>query len=147
MRKKCIQQISDAVAGETGLSRFQSVTSHGDRRIVRFQMRSGDTFDVPVPVILTWFDGYEDEQPGAILREVSVDDLEMIDAACWVEGRIARVSLNDGRILDVPWDTLLMACEPRFEHYGGLTAASKKLTKRLARNYGSFKVSEKNDAS
>jgi len=43
---------------------------------------------------------------------------------------MVRIYLSDGKQHDVPWDTVLMACEPRYEHFGGLTSHSKELTKR-----------------
>ena len=44
-----------------------------------------------------------------------------------IDGSIIRVYLSDGRVFEVPWDTVLMTCEPRYEHFGGLTKKSKAM--------------------
>ncbi|MCP4345663.1 MAG: hypothetical protein GY795_09060 [Desulfobacterales bacterium] len=37
-----------------------------------------------------------------------------------------RIFLNDNSVYDVAWDTVLMACEEKYEHFGGFTEESKK---------------------
>ena len=41
-----------------------------------------------------------------------------------------RVYLDNGEIYDVAWDMILMACEPAYEHFGGLTEDSKEFISR-----------------
>jgi hypothetical protein len=86
--------------------------------------------------MLTWFGvlhgGAEEQvaQSGetpVILRVRTISD-----------GHLARLYLSDGRRIDVAWDTILMACEPRYEHYGGLTEVSRQLTARGTDETGSF---------
>lgn len=40
-----------------------------------------------------------------------------------------QVYLSNGVAYTIPWDTVLMACEPRYEHYGGFTEESQTLIK------------------
>jgi hypothetical protein len=46
------------------------------------------------------------------------------------DGSVVRVYLSSGHAVDVVWDTVLMACEPAYEHFGGLTEESRIKTFR-----------------
>lgn len=55
------------------------------------------------------------------------------------DSRTVRVALDNGEAYTVPWDTVLMACEPQFEYFGGLTLESRAMTQRWLRKVGSFR--------
>ena len=45
-----------------------------------------------------------------------------------------RIYLSNETAYDVPWDTVLMACEKKYEHFGGLTRESKKIVNEWLSN-------------
>lgn len=94
---------------------------------VRFKYPSSDVYEVDIGPILSWFD-----KPHYICTEKGIAD--------WPQGRsykstsrlyvkavrrvlcksALRIYMSDNTAYDVAWDTVLMACEPRYEWFGGL---------------------------
>lgn len=58
------------------------------------------------------------------------------------KNQVVRATFTDGTKGDIAWDTVLMACEPRYEHYGGLTEESTKLTESWARRGRRFRIDD-----
>lgn len=112
--------ILDITLTKQGFGGFSASAIAQAGRAVSFSYPSGACYVVPLKYILSWFEGLP-----------PVDDLvRVIKSRRISDGHLVRIYLSNGRSADVAWDTVLMACEPLYEHYGGLTAASKALTKR-----------------
>jgi hypothetical protein len=92
-------------------------------KAVAFEYPSGTRYIVPLEYIMSWF---AESQP-------SEDMPVVIRSRRFSDGHLIRIYLSNGRYFDVAWDTVLMACEPAYEHYGGLTAASRALTKKWSK--------------
>jgi len=123
--------ILDRTLSKQGFGKFSASSVAASGKHVAFSYPSGARYIVPLEYIITWFGDrhWDGNLPNAIKsRRIS-------------DGHIVRVYLSNGGNLDVAWDTVLMACEPLYEHYGGLTTASKILTKRWSARIGSMKDS------
>jgi hypothetical protein len=116
--------IRDRTIAKQGFGRFagSSRSSNGDAVI--FEYPSGVKYRVPLEYMLRWFE-----------RRVSAQELSeptgqlvVTRSRTIAQGDLVRIYLSDDRHYDVAWDTVLMACEPLYEHYGGLTEDSKRLT-------------------
>lgn len=51
-----------------------------------------------------------------------------------ISNSAVKIYLTNDTAYIIPWDTVLMACEPRYEYYGGLTKESKKIVKNIKVN-------------
>lgn len=92
---------------------------------VLFNYPSGDSYEVSIDIILSWFD-----RPHYILAGHRLVDFDLINGtsgSVFIEkirrvmrGHALRIYLNNHAVYDVAWDTVLMACEKRYEWYGGI---------------------------
>lgn len=120
---------------------FQSCEPVRGGKAVKFVMACGNSYTVGLPYLARWFLGPDctaevsrtSRTSGPTSRGPSA--IRAIKCRRTLMRTAVRVYLNDGRVYVVPWDTVLMACEKEYEHYGGLTRESKKLTNRMARRY------------
>lgn len=138
MRRKAHSQtqrmIRDREIGSSGFGEFAAVRSEAQGKFVRFSYPSGAEYRVPTSYLLQWFD-----QPHYASRKGRY--VEAGGKSPW-RGKsrlfVTRTRLRDDRhvalvylsrrfAVEVAWDTVLMACEPRYEHFGGLTAHSRRL--------------------
>ena len=110
---------------EQGFSRFASSSIEENGRVIVFVYPSGDRYRVPVSYLLQWYDRSHDQGVA-----IPVGDGRAIRSRKISDGHMVRVFMSDGKKIDVAWDVVLMACEPRYEHYGGLTQESKALVSR-----------------
>ncbi len=104
-------------------------------RMIRFTMAGGTIYDVPLVYFLQWHD--EPHYVYSKGRWVAYRGLAgqariRLDAAFTkcrrvMGGRAVRVYLGKCAYF-VPWDTVLMACERDYEHFGGLTKESRRAT-------------------
>jgi hypothetical protein len=129
------EKIRDRTLHKQGFGEFSASSVVSGGKAIAFSYPSGMRYIVPLEYILSWFGSSgRGEEPANATRSRRLSG-----------GRLVRVYLSDGKYLDVAWDTVLMACEPLYEHYGGLTQESKALTTRWKPNLGnvsSIKVRE-----
>lgn len=104
-------------------------------KTIRFVMAGGATYDVPISYFRQWH-----EQPHSVrlggkwvkwkesMRGPSKRSKRTITGCRRIMGGFAvRVYLGE-TAYTIPWDTVLMACEERYEHFGGLTDRSRRTT-------------------
>ena len=101
-----------------------------------FEYPAGARYEVPLDYILEWFLEFGVSNSQGTARSSS--EVRIKRSRLVSEKRLARMYLSDGSSYDLAWDTVLMACEPLYEHYGGLTQTAKELTQRWAEAHGSF---------
>ena len=101
-----------------------------------FAYPSGNCYRVPLDYLLRWYAEPPPHQEGVMAG----GDVRVIRSRKISGGHLVRIYLSDGRQLDIAWDVVLMACEPLYEHYGGLTQESKELTRRWAESMESFQI-------
>lgn len=133
-----------------GLYRFSQTSLQNQGKAVRFDYPADLSYCVPLEYLLAWFSA-----PHYVLnrrrRARPLEEIHSLELEGWkeaverirrvrliLEGRCARIYFNDQAICDVAWDTPLMACEPRYEHFGGLTPESKALTEAYYERLGPF---------
>jgi hypothetical protein len=129
MMKK--RSITDRKVHLLGYSRFKRSAVLSEGTCVRFVYPSGAIYDVPRAYLSTWFGTIPLPTPRIRASRVLAD------------GMITRVYFRGGHSVDVAWDTVLMACEPAYEHFGGLTPESRRLTKAGITQYGNFRKEER----
>ena len=113
-----------------GFGKFSTASKADEGGAVVFQYPSGVRYKVPVEFIRAWFPVEEKAEGTATITRVRTIS----------DGDLVRIYFSDKRNADVVWDTVLMACEPLYEHYGGLTEHSKRLTEVWAKRNGTFRV-------
>jgi hypothetical protein len=114
---------------------FEKGVISKDGKSISFSMACGVNYRVSLDYFLKWF-----SNPHYTLVEGELLEWEQSKHKFAWNGSIAfaacerilsntalRVSLSNGAIYDVPWDTVLMACEEKYEHFGGLTSESKQI--------------------
>ncbi len=97
-----------------------------------FVFQSGARYDVPVDYLLLWYEGYRGDHNRELGRpfDSSREPTTATKTRRLRDGHVVRVYLDNGEIYDVAWDMILMACEPAYEHFGGLTEDSKEFISR-----------------
>lgn len=114
---------------------YKSAIVFKSGKAIRFIMAGGKTYDVPVSYIVTWSKEPHRRYVKGKWREISQSEKININKKGLLALRcrrillntVVRVYFNNCSAYDVPWDTLLMACEKAYEHFGGLTSISKKI--------------------
>lgn len=120
-------KILDSAALRLGWASFRTARVLDDGRSILIAFEAGGAYRVEVGYLLKWgLPVRPGAGGGAGMRRIS-------KARCASGRQRLFVYLDDGSRFEVPWDTVLMACEPRYEHYGGLTEASRQLVKTWAR--------------
>jgi hypothetical protein len=120
--------IYDQALHKQGFLGFSASSVVSGGKAIAFSYPSGMRYIVPLEYILSWFGGSgRGEEPYSAARSRRLSG-----------GHLVRLYLSDGKHVDVAWDTVLMACEPLYEHYCGLTEESKALTKRWKPNFGNL---------
>lgn len=126
--------IRDRTLHKQGFGGFSASSVVSGGRAIVFFYPSGSRYTVSLRYILSWFsESQQREVPSKAIRSRRISDDHLV-----------RIYFPNGKFLDVAWDTVLMACEPRYEHYGGLTEESKALTKDWFQKLDSVKVEEPN---
>jgi hypothetical protein len=127
--------IKDRTMESQGFARFTSSTIEEGGRTIIFSYPSGNRYRVPLSYLLQWY-----AEPRLKVTAMAASDARVIRSRKISDGHMVRIYLSDGRQLDVAWDVVLMACEPLYEHYGGLTQESKELTKRWTESTEVFRI-------
>ncbi len=134
--KKKAQKILDRKVSVDNYCSFRGCEVTQNGKAIRFIIY--DTiYEVPLKYLTQWFsmphyifrkgtikvltetEAYKGKAPSSIIKCRRVRKNSMI-----------RVYFNNFTAVDVVWDTVLMACEKRYEHFGGLTKKSKEIIKR-----------------
>ncbi len=116
-----------------------SVVDNGQTLVFRYP--SGDQYRVPLGYLLRWFHEphYRRTTRGLVDWSGKKWDRKAVAAAkrCRriIQGFVCLVEFDTGDAVEVAWDTVLMCCEPRYEHFGGLTDESRALFPRLFRKW------------
>lgn len=127
------QLIVDKRVARDGWTAFSRSGVGSGGRSVEVEYANGVRYIIPAQYIVRWgirTEGFK--VPGKSARVVRVRRAR--------KNQVVRVTFSDGSKGDMVWDTVLMACEPRYEHFGGLTKESKALTREWADR--TFRVDE-----
>ena len=105
-----------------------------DGKNISFSMACGVSYRVSLDYFLKWFaNPHYTMVEGELLEwdkskhKFAMNDIAFVACELILSNTALRVSLSNNAIYDVPWDTVLMACEERYEHFGGLTRESKEV--------------------
>ena len=128
-------KVRDRLLHKEGFSCFAGSSIRHDGFTIVFSYPSGTQYEVPLAYMLTWFDG-----PHEVTERVeSSGTLRIRRSRRISDNQLISVLLSDGRLYLVAYDTVLMACEPLYEYFGGLTDASKARTKAWWDEHGPVK--------
>lgn len=120
-----VTSIVDKRAGKYGWTTFSRSSVGREGRSVEVEYSNGVRYLIPTAYIIRWgIQGEASKPPRKTARVLRVRRAR--------KNQVVRVTFTDGTKGDIAWDTVLMACEPRYEHYGGLTRESKALTREWA---------------
>ena len=107
------------------------VLENGTR--VQFVYANGVSYNVPFDYVFSWF-----SEPHFFLENKKLKDwdetkfnidtknVHVLKCRKVYDWDVVRIFLSNKTAYDVAWDTVLMSCEPNYEHFGGLTSESKK---------------------
>lgn len=131
------RKLRDRTLVRQGFGRFAGTSRGAEGDAILFVYPSGVKYRVPLSYVLNWFDNSAESD-----GQQAVDDevISVVRTRTLVDGHLARIYLSDGRRMDVAWDTVLMACEPLYEHFGGLTEQSRELAHRWYNPNAPFRV-------
>jgi hypothetical protein len=110
-----MRRILDRNISRYNYSVFRRTRLLGAGRAVRFTYQNGVQYDVPLAYMKLW--------GGELQRSVTTPragSLRVTRTRRGSDGYMAAIFLNDRSMFHVPWDTVLMACEPLCGHFGGL---------------------------
>ncbi len=127
--------IRDRTLGRQGFSQFTRSAVGTEGQSLYFEYPSGARYRVPLAYLLTWF-----EEPHEPRKKENSADLRVATTRRFSDSQFVLVRLTDGRGYYVAADTVLMACEPRYEHFGGLTPMAQQATKEAWLKLGPFRV-------
>lgn len=136
-RPQAAAALTDARAHKLGFDRFESSSVARNGQSVTFAMRSGAKYEMPLQYLVETF-GRDPEDQGSI-SGASQEASRIVRSRRLKDSQAVRVVLNNGAVYTVPWDTVLMACEPRFKYFGGLTLKSQEMTERWLHRVGNFR--------
>lgn len=130
--KKVAKKLRDRDISDANYAKFSRCTVVHDGQAVCFRYPCGDSYVVSSAKLLSWFrepncvyeDGKAQDWP-ADRRYVVPADICIKTARRVVRGHSIRIRMSDDTAYDVAWDTVLMACEPLYEWYGGLPESKK----------------------
>ena len=124
-------KIKDNKIDFSNYANFKSCKIRDNGKSIRFIMVNGAQYDVPMEYFLSWFTSphYRNVDNKLIDFDETMEhpDPKKSHFTNWeiiLSATAVRIYL-DYYVYTVPWDTILMACEPRYEHFGGLTEESK----------------------
>lgn len=132
--------IRDRVVNKLGFTRFLSAAVTDDDKSLRVKYVAGAEYEIPMEYVRTWYSKGPHEkldQRGKSAAKIEDDDDQMI----------VELTLKDGSHYLIAWDVVLMACEPRYEHFGGFTDQSKANTASWLERHGSFRIDTSEERS
>ncbi len=125
--------ILDSTAEAQGFTDFSRSCVLDSGRKVLVCYRSEASYVISCEYLMKWFETEQvrEDRPGARLQ---IRKSRVIS-----RGQQIRVWFHDGSIRDINWDSVLMACEPKYEHYGGFTVNSRQVTETWQMREGPFR--------
>jgi len=134
---RCLRTpISDLGLSPRAFMVFSTVRALPGGRVLRFEYPVGLSYDVPVPYVVSWFSQPHYRRAGRRWRPASSSwphgftEAVALRTRLMLAGSVACVYLSNSCAVEVAWDTVLMACEPAYEHFGGLTPSARAITLR-----------------
>jgi hypothetical protein len=100
---------------------------------LRVTYGAGPTYSVPLDYVDTWYDRGPHEV-------VSPESSDLPSVVVGDGGTFLQLTLEGGSLYIVAWDTILMACEPDYEYFGGLTDFFKTHSRMWLEKAGPFRV-------
>jgi hypothetical protein len=116
--------LSDDDAWRQGFMKITSVAVEEGGQAVVFTYSNGARYKVPADYVASWFSVSSE---GAVVPRLTGSKV-LSGSLEDKEGYCARVLFENGAVHLVGWDLILMACEPRYVHFGGFTEHSQRLT-------------------
>jgi len=124
MKKK----IFDKDISDFNYAVFENCILKNEGVSIMFAYPCKQEYEVPVKEVLTWFFrphyslvddnillDWPNNKDYKMPENIFVEKLQFV-----LEKHAVRIFMNDKTVYDVAWDTVLMACEPRYEWFGGL---------------------------
>jgi len=124
-----MSQLTDADFSLNDMPFIRGAEAVENRSAVRVTLSHGQSYEIPIMYLQLWYS----EGPHEISREPRKLEVKIVG-----DGDLLRVRLPDGSVYLVAWDVILMACEPDYVHFGGLTEYSKSTTKEWYEKIGPF---------
>lgn len=135
------QKLYDKDITPSDYGTFQNCSIRAEGKVFRFEYACGARYDVPIDYFVQWYyephyirrgsrwiewqrSKHKDVKKGRRLRLLFVRYRSL--SGIWGI-RAVKIFLNNGTAFLVPWDTVLMSCEKRYEHFGGLTKESRRI--------------------
>lgn len=122
-RAQFMKTIRDKYVASNGWLTFSASNVINYGKAIRVKYTNGKQYEIPLPYILTW--GCE------LLTKASrrCSKLRILRTRRVTDSSAISIALNDGLKFQIAWDTVLMFCEPTYEHSGGLTKQFRGLIK------------------
>ena len=132
-RKK--PRILDKDIANHNYARFTACTICGDGHKIEFSYPVGDSYCVDINEFESWYNSPHliIDKTGSAIDWPQGKAYRPQRKRCFAHAELAlsgftiRVLLSDQTGYYVAWDTVLMACEPRYQWYGGLPAHIKEM--------------------
>lgn len=127
-------KILDKNINFSNYANFRNCRIKNKGKIITFVMACGVQYDVAIDYFLQW-----NKHPHYLLTKGKliegdkssqhIEEKPPIFSKYWMtlSNTAVMVCLSNDSVYEVPWDTVLMACEERYEHFGGLTDESKRI--------------------
>jgi hypothetical protein len=129
------QPFNDYSASPLGFMEFAGSSVNECEGYLRVSFRSGATYSIPSEYVASWFEGSDYDQ-----RLKQSGQSLIVRSRVISRGTETRIFWGNGTHRDIPWDTVLMACEPMYENFGGFTEQSRRTTERWLAKMGSFRT-------
>lgn len=143
MRK---DKILDRHISFNNYDRFKGCSITDSGNIIRFTMANSVSYGVPVDYLVQWYsephymyyEGKWIKWNSSKYKRINSTTVTFRKCRRILTNTAVRVYLSNNTAYDVPWDTVLMACEERYEHFGGLTDESRKMTREFYKKNKTF---------
>jgi hypothetical protein len=126
------KRLWDKDISDANFARFARCLIVRNGTAVCFKYPSQDTYEVDIADILSWF-----ERPHYLCLSKHAENwpadrsyarpagIRIKGGRRVLRGHAIRLYMTDDTAYDVAWDTVLMACEPRYQWFGGLSSRSR----------------------
>jgi hypothetical protein len=131
--RRIMKRITDDMIDFSNYANFIDCQIQEDGKCVEFIYANSSKYKVPIEYLVLWFSNPHYHVTNNELVEFNEsqhqNSKKLLRATKWeliLAGTAIRLYLGD-LVYEIPWDTVLMASEPKYEHFGGLTDKSKKI--------------------
>lgn len=136
-------KITDKDISFDNYATFKKCEIFNNGKRLKFTMACGISYEVSLDYLLKWFKTphYLCKNGNILKWKISKKDdhrvrrksITVVKFRRVLSRTAVRIYLSNETVYDVPWDTVLMACEKKYEHFGGLTKESKKIVNEWLR--------------